>query len=476
MYTKSQIRSMFLLLFFLFFSVILVYSFAGGDGSLGNPYQITNCSDLQNMSFDLSANYTLNNNIDCGVSPFNTGAGFKPIGDLSTNAFRGNLNGNNYEIQNLYINNVSLSYTGLFGYLLNTSISNIVLTNVNVTGSSQVGGLVGRIINSNVSNSYVTGQVKGTGVNVGGVIGKNGFVGDLNNYFSNLGFNGIVNGTSISIGGLIGRSYGGNLDNSYFIGNVYGNNDWVGGLLGRAQSGLKINNSYSEGEVSGLDHVGGLVGSFLANGFINSSYSSMDVNGVNYLGGLVGYNEVSIENSYATGNVNGSNYVGGLIGFNGYYGVIENSYSTGNVNGSNNIGGLIGMNSENITNSYSTGNVNGNSNVGGFIGYQWAGIIDNSYWNNESSQPRNMSIGFNNNAQSATVIQDNISYFYNSNNPPMVNWTSGIWTFSELGFPVLTWAFVPSSSSSGLVGIFPVINPLILVLVLFGIISFLLFA
>ncbi|MHA1285919.1 MAG: hypothetical protein ACTSPB_00820, partial [Candidatus Thorarchaeota archaeon] len=36
-------------------------AFGGGDGSEGDPYVITNVWELQNMSLDLDANYTLGN-------------------------------------------------------------------------------------------------------------------------------------------------------------------------------------------------------------------------------------------------------------------------------------------------------------------------------------------------------------------------------------------------------------------------------
>jgi hypothetical protein len=66
------------------------YTFPGGSGNSGSPFQIQACTDLQNMSTNLTAYYVLDNNIDCtATSTWNSGAGFTPVGNNSTN-FAGN--------------------------------------------------------------------------------------------------------------------------------------------------------------------------------------------------------------------------------------------------------------------------------------------------------------------------------------------------------------------------------------------------
>jgi len=78
--------------------------FAGGDGSVGNPYQISTTTHLQNMDTDLTAYYILINDIDASTtSTWNSGAGFAPVGDDSTD-FDGDLDGQGYEITGLFIN------------------------------------------------------------------------------------------------------------------------------------------------------------------------------------------------------------------------------------------------------------------------------------------------------------------------------------------------------------------------------------
>jgi len=61
-------------------------SFGGGSGTIGDPYLITDCLDLQAMQNNLAANYALNNSIDCSAtSTWDGGKGFNPIGCGSSN-------------------------------------------------------------------------------------------------------------------------------------------------------------------------------------------------------------------------------------------------------------------------------------------------------------------------------------------------------------------------------------------------------
>ena len=57
-------------------------TFPGGDGSPGDPYQISNVTELQAIKDDLSAHYILVNNIDASDTvTWNDCAGFEPIGN-----------------------------------------------------------------------------------------------------------------------------------------------------------------------------------------------------------------------------------------------------------------------------------------------------------------------------------------------------------------------------------------------------------
>ncbi len=91
-----------LALFLVSIPAVGVAAFAGGDGSPGNPYQITNCVQLQEMQNvdvynPVHAYYVLMNDIDCSDTVnWNSGKGFVPI-----YSFAGNFDGQGHKITDL---------------------------------------------------------------------------------------------------------------------------------------------------------------------------------------------------------------------------------------------------------------------------------------------------------------------------------------------------------------------------------------
>src|SRR5581483_9019100 len=90
---------------------------------------ITDVFGLQGIDTDpLGNTYVMKNNIDAtGTSGWNSGVGFKPIGN-QTIKFSGSFNGNGYVINGLYINS-NADRVGLFGDVSGT-ISNLGMTNL----------------------------------------------------------------------------------------------------------------------------------------------------------------------------------------------------------------------------------------------------------------------------------------------------------------------------------------------------------
>jgi hypothetical protein len=173
-----------LLLSLLLSSVLFAGTYSGGSGDSGDPYQIATTADLielSNTSGDWGAYFIQTADIafnadETQVDWDNSGSagpaeGFLPIGNVLT-FFTGSYDGGGYTIDNLFINRPSTSYIGLFGFTNSATITDIGVTNVDITSKSLVGGLVGNISSSTVSNSYCTGSVNGTGT-VGGLVGYN---------------------------------------------------------------------------------------------------------------------------------------------------------------------------------------------------------------------------------------------------------------------------------------------------------------
>jgi filamentous hemagglutinin family protein len=289
----------------------------GAEGS-------TTATDLQGMnnslSLGLGTNYALGSNIDASATfGWNGGAGFTPIGSLTT-SFTGTFDGLGHTISTLTIN-LATPNVGLFG----------------VTGTGAV------IQNVGLVDASVTG-----GAGTGALVGNNGIGASISNSFSS----GIVFGAA-GTGGLVGSNTTGSISNSYSTSSVTGGAG-SGGLVGSNTSGA-ISNSFATGSVSGAAGTGGLMGSSTTG---------------------------TISNSYATGNVsNGGASTGGLIGSN-TTGAISNSYATGDVTGGGaDIGGLIGTNTTGpVTESYAAGLVGGSgSGFGGLLG-STTGLVIRSFW------------------------------------------------------------------------------------------------
>ena len=90
-------------------------------------------------------------NIDLGVSPWNVGEGWEPIGS-EDNPFYGTYNGDGYQISGLKIDRPDDTNVGLFGYISGRSVDSVVkkaviqdvhLNDVQITSKYIVGSLVG---------------------------------------------------------------------------------------------------------------------------------------------------------------------------------------------------------------------------------------------------------------------------------------------------------------------------------------------
>ena len=251
---------------------------------------------------------------------------------------------------------------GLLGWTMGAIIEDVGLANVNITGSSDVGGLVGYTYGGTVDNNYVSG--------------------------------GSVSGSS-SVGGLVGKSSSSSsIENSYVIGigSVSGSGKNVGGFIGSSAGSSMISNSYATitGNVSSGSgsNVGGFVGAdtSIVSDSISNSYATVtgNVSGSSSIGGFVGFDWGGISNSYAvvTGNVSGSSSVGGFVGSDGaffgpitncsYYGTAADSYVTNKANAA----------SDFFSTAYPSGKTSGGNQVywnGGIVGGTLASIYYYSF-------------------------------------------------------------------------------------------------
>lgn len=285
------------------------YGFAGGDGTSGNPYQIENCTDLQNINNDLSAYYILVNDIDC-----TSFSNFNPIGGLAT-PFEGSLDGQHYAINNLDITDNSLSDVGIFRVLENAEISNLRIHSGSITqlASGYVGTLAGDVINTEISAIVITDEVL-TGPYVGGLAGV------LDGNGNTINVNNVSVSATITASGI------------------------AGGIAGIAQGGVTIEDVYTEGtitQMSGSGNTGGIVGATYAPSSVSPTirrvYSNVAISASNTaVGGLIGQTvDTTLTNSFSVSPMTGvPAFSGSIIGWagsaSGFSGLSYNSDLTNN--------------------------------------------------------------------------------------------------------------------------------------------------
>ncbi len=182
----------------------------GASGTSGNPFVITNCSQLQAISNDLNAYYVLGNDINCSETKAWAPSGFEPI-----NNFNGTLDGNNYSIYSLYIYAPGRD-AGLFSTAVGGEIKNIRLIGVNITGAT-LGAVIGYNFESsgdfcaNLSNIYACGYLY-SGDEVGGIVGRTNC--HIKDSYTDI----IVKDSYGEIGAIVGRNFGTFSNCSYYPG------------------------------------------------------------------------------------------------------------------------------------------------------------------------------------------------------------------------------------------------------------------
>jgi hypothetical protein len=415
--------------------LVLAASIAGLGGCDGDGYtppskdlEIRDWYDLDAVRDNLAGHHILMNNLNSTTAGYRDLAGptadqrkgWNPIGDFYP--FTGSLDGQGYEITDLFINRPVLDDIGLFRYVYPGGIiENLGLVNADVTGDSvahaesNVGSLVGANFGT-VNNCYSTGSVTG-GRYVGGLVGVNG--GTLSNSYCS----GTVNGNA-SVGGLVGYNRHGTVSNSHYDYNevlISGETMiTIGALVDEDfhewltnDKFLDINDRLFQGDgyymvnnmtdfkqllpfgqdttlkfrlTQDLDlgdepnfYIPYLAGEFDGSGhrISNLSLNFGFLCGVGLFGYITASGNVT---DLAAENVNiiGADDVGGLVGYS--RGTIGNSYSSGSVSGASRVGGLVGWNDEgDVSDSSFNGTVTGSAMVGGLAGRNSDSNVSNSY-------------------------------------------------------------------------------------------------
>ena len=398
-----------------------------GEGTEVNPFLINSIEDLVAFSENVKSGMTYENQyVQLGLSlNFNstksyvdytrkdfmgyvgelrkaltTETGFKGIGMNTAddadgiNSFKGNFNGKNNKIINLYMNiNNGEEWTraGFFGNNWGGK-NNLELVNCNIIGittgdnSVQCGGIVGHNwgeINNCIARGKIYGAAQGTGgAYIGGVCAYN-------------------NGTIDKCVNYAELDVEGNRTGMASIAGITGGND-VSGIVKNSQNHAKIELKNREAESF---FIGGIIGYVKGSVENSSNYSDIYIEGISTkryicIAGVTGYSASDptkqISGSFNKGNIICLNsntdelFVAGIAGRSN---LINNCYNLGNIECINNnwnsqlaAGGIAGilLSSAKCQNSYNIGNINIQSNdeeiahIGGIIGRN-DGIVDKCY-------------------------------------------------------------------------------------------------
>lgn len=218
-----------------------------------------------------------------------------PIGNTSTKSFRGNIEGLEHTISNLYMTNYNITGVGLFGYAYAGIFRDLVLSAVSITTTSYyVGALIGSVKTDNSYPTLIVDNIK-----VYGSINKTG----SGNY----------------VGGVLGYAYASSTGHSISITNCENNaqisseNSYVGGIIGfLSMSGTyaidsvytEISGCINQANINGKQYVGGISGIFTTSGICTNNINHGNISSTGtYLGGIT--TRIGVGNIAAIAQISG---------------------------------------------------------------------------------------------------------------------------------------------------------------------------
>jgi hypothetical protein len=334
---------------------LVLVEFDGGDGSAEDPFQISDCEQLQGMQYNLSAHYLIVADIDCSATnpasdnfdeegTWADGKGFIPVGSRDE-PFTGSLSGDQeHTITGLYINRADddwgddgsdESHVGIIGHLDNGSVNNVHTTNSKIKGYQYVGGIVGYANESSITESSFNVGVEDNDCNPGYCVwARYGYEGGgivgatVNSTVSNVETGGPVKGSGNTIGGIVGSATGSTIEQA--TSNTFVDGGWqIGGIAGNLQESTIQNSSFDgtlllvtdDGYKTGSD--GGGIAGYIQGSIINNVQVSVTIDadsseaGYGYsIGGAFGYmTDTEVTAVDVVGSIDAdANEVGGFVG------------------------------------------------------------------------------------------------------------------------------------------------------------------
>jgi len=348
--------------------------FAGGNGTILNPYEIATKEQLNRVR-DYSADgkwFVLVSDLQFDKSDFaeggafyNNGQGWLPIGSDKDDPFTGGFDGNNHKITGLQSNIVGNGnlYVGLFGYC-DGAIFDLYLADVSITGtitgsdnSVWAGGVCGYLASGTVEGCTVSGSVAAYETCVESQDKSKAYAGGLAGESNNGTFTNCINLAQVTaLADSRATSSGGGSWATF---------SYAGGIVSKTTG--TISKSYNTGKIS-------------AEAMGNYAYATA--------GGIVASSNNDISMCYNTGMVRAvGNPNNGAAGIAASYsnGTLSNCYNTGYITSDGNVAGIVEyLSSGTVSSVYNVGEISGYSSyyVRAIIADAYSGTVKNCYYTN----------------------------------------------------------------------------------------------
>lgn len=238
--------------------------FAGGSGTVADPYLIATAGDLQQIKVAPGANFKLTADLDCGSLNYYT-----------IDEFSGTLDGAGHTVANLRLTTQKNEKTGLFNYCTGATVKDIDFYNATMvlSGAYEAGLIAATASNSTFDDIHVR-RFTATGDSYSGEFG--GIVGKMWTKSAITACE--VAGADINLpscpsaGGMTGDIRTGcTITSCAFSGNMTANNT-LGGIVGSTTTGDEvISFCHVDANLKAENTVGGIVG-FLDRSKVKSNY------------------------------------------------------------------------------------------------------------------------------------------------------------------------------------------------------------
>lgn len=495
--------------------ITVATSYRKGNGSLENPYVISNGAELAFFEKQLETKnyedkyFTLNTDIIINKGKFSYSeelgllyildkvtyyvneennkyyedSEFKnEIGSIniidSLDNFKGTFNGNFHTIYGFYMNDKNKDNAALFTNL-EGAINNLYVDNIYVKGGINTAGLVSNAENTAINNVIVNGNIFNRNDNFSQVLSTKQedieLIGEQSLNI-NLINNHSVSGLTIDNQKLTGNISVTNVDDHDYIleinGITYDSDTFELELLG---SNIQIN-VITDSETIKIDltnlnynielekaTIAG-IGAHLKNSTINNVANKANIYGKYNAGGLIAeaVGEIEINNSYNKGNIVAENVSAGLIATienNNSSLNINNSYNTGDTEGTY-YGGLVG-----IINNINSAVINDSVHAGA-NDYLISSVIntnvtaDNTYYINGLTPINNGTyegLIFQKSLEELSnndYFKENLGYSEYVNKSDLANNSDNLWVYEKNELPILYFDDISNPIASIHAGIY----------------------